>query len=192
MHDPLSRRELLRRGVWGTPLLAAATGLAACSGGCAGYAAYVRDEDAARLQFFTPKQFAIATAAADVLLPGPADGFPDHRELGIVRQLDAELSQWEPVRSADLPLLLSLLEHGTLLFGHSLSRMSRLDLEDRRVYLAGWGDSGLNVRRSGFIALKGLLAFYYFAHPATWPAIGYDGPWMDRFEIPAVDVGLPA
>ena len=188
--DRLTRRELIQRGALGTMLLSSA-GL--FTTGCAGYRNRIQPDDEDALRFFSVKEYAIALAAADAMLPGESDGFPDHRELKTVLKLDRELAQWDPVRSKDIPLLMGLLEHGTPLFGHSFRRFSRLPLESRRAYLAGWGESGILLRRSGFIALKGLFAFYYFSDERVWPDIGYDGTWFDRFSIPITPVeGLPA
>lgn len=195
MHPPqhplrLTRRELLQRGAAGTILLSSAGLL---STGCAGYRQRVQRDDEQALQFFSVKDYAVALAAADAVLPGEAEGYPDHRELKTVLKLDHELAQWDAVRSKDIPLLLSLVEHGTPLFGHSFRRFSRLPIESRRAYLAGWGDSGILLRRSGFVALKGLFAFYYFSDDRVWPHIGYDGTWFDQFPIPITPIeGLPA
>lgn len=182
---PYARRDFLKLGAIGV----LATGLPT---GCAGYQTYLKEGDKQRLKFLSVKDYAILLAAADVLLPATG-GFPPHRELGTVLAVDEELSKWENVRSKDVPVLLRLIEHGTLLFGFSLSRFTRLTPEDKAAYLGGWGESSLNAKRAGFVALKGLLGFYYFAHPQVWPHIGYDGPWQGRFEIPATEVpGLPA
>jgi hypothetical protein len=185
--EVFSRRQLVERGLFGGALLSAAVVLPS---GCAGYHSFVKAEERSELRFFSVKEFAVLLAAADALLPDdPA--FPNHRELGTALKLDHELAQWEPVRSQDVPILMSLLEHGTVLFAHSFSRMSRLSIESRRQYLAAWGASSMSVRRSGFLALKGLLSFYYYSDPLVWETIGYDGPWLGQFEIPIIDVGLP-
>lgn len=182
----LPRREFLKLGLVGSAA-------ALLPAGCAGYRDYVKVEEEQQLKFFSVKDFAILLAAADALLPSE-NGYPSHRELGTAHKLDEELAKWDPFRSKDVPVLLRLLEHGTFLFGYSLSRFTRLSVEERRDYLEnGWGESSWNLKRSGFLAVKGLLAFYYFSDPKVWPAIGYDGPWLGRFDIPILEVdGLPA
>lgn len=184
--SPLPRRQFLKLGLAGSAA-------ALLPSGCSGYREHVRPEEEKKLQFFSVKDFAILLAAADALLPngGP---YPSHRELGTVHKLDHELAQWDPFRSKDVPVLLRLVEHGTLIFGYSFTRFTKLFVEDRRDYLqTEWGESSWNLKRSGFLAIKGLLAFYYFSDPKVWPAIGYDGPWLGKFDIPALEVdGLPA
>jgi hypothetical protein len=185
----LTRRNFIERGLLGSGLLLLGGALPA---GCANYRQVVRETDAAQLQFFNVKEYAVMLAAADALLPDPGP-FPHHRDLGTVLKIDHELAQWDAVRSKDIPLLLQLFEHGPLLFGHGFSRFSNLGRKQQRRYLAGWGESAILLRRSGFMAFKGLVAFYYFSDPAVWPLIGYDGTWIDKFTIAPLEVeGLPA
>lgn len=160
--------------------------------GCASYTPYLREGDVAKLKFLSVKDFAILLAAADAFLPA-GKPYPSHRDLGTAMKVDTEFAQWEPVRSNEVPILLRLIEHGTILFGYSTTRFTKLPLLRQREYLSQWGESGIALRRTGFISLKGLLAFYYYSDPQVWDAIGYDGPWMGRIEIPIVPVdGLPA
>jgi long-chain-alcohol oxidase len=67
------------------------------------------------------------------------------------------------------------------LAGH-FARFDRLDLDGRVAVLRGWGDSRIQLRRSGFQALKRLVNVAYYSwpmadgsHPA-WRAAGYPGP----------------
>lgn len=182
----LDRRDFLKLGLAGSAA-------ALLPAGCSGYREYVKPEEETQLKFLSVKDYAILLAAADALLP-EGNGYPSHRALGTVAKIDAELAQWDPVRNKDIPVLLRLVEHGTLFFGYSFRRFTRLTVEERQAYLMdGWADSGFNLKRAGFLAMKGLLAFYYFSDPQVWPQIGYDGPWVDRFDIPATPVdGLPA
>ncbi len=185
----IERREFFRRGLCGSAALALA---ATAPAGCAGYENFAAADETAELAFFSVKEYAVMSAAADALLP-QGNGYPSHRELGIVRLLDREFAQWEPVRSKDIRLVLNLVEHGTLPFALTFSRFTRMDRKAQRDYLLSWGESGLNFRRAVFLALKGLLAFYYFADPRVWEQLGYDGPWLGRFDIPITPVdGLPA
>lgn len=62
------------------------------------------------------------------------------------------------------------------------ARFDRLDLDGRVAVLRGWGDSRIQLRRSGFQALKRLVNIAYYgwpmadgSHPA-WRAVGYPGP----------------
>jgi hypothetical protein len=183
---PYTRRDVLKLG------LAGSAAAALLPTGCTGYHGLLQDGEQKRLKFLSVKDYAILLHIADVLLPA-GGGYPSHRELGTVLQLDAELSAWEPVRSQEVPVLLRLVEHGTQIFGYSLHRFTRLPAERQREYLMGWGESALNAKRGGFVALKGLLGFYYFSNPKVWPVIGYDGPWQGRFDIPVTEIkGLPA
>lgn len=183
------RRVWLQKGLIGSSLLTAAAFLPVS---CASTPQPKDEPLAAHLAYLSPQAFEILSACGDALLPQNAP-YPSHRKVGTVRRIDTELAQWDEVRREQIPLLLRLIEFGTLPFGVSFRRLSSLQLAEKRRYLAKWGDSEVDLFRSGFIALKGLLAFYYFTDPQVWPAIGYDGPWLGRFDIPitAID-GLPA
>jgi len=85
-------------------------------------------------------------------------------------------------------MMLRVVEHGTHLFDLKRRRFTRLSVADQDAYLRGWMESSLGARRVIFRALKTLAALGYYAQPATWDAIGYDGPWLGRVEAASLHV----
>jgi hypothetical protein len=55
---------------------------------------------------------------------------------------------------------------------------------DREAALIDWGTSSIEFRRTVYGGLRRLLLFHAYMDPATWPAIGYPGPWLDRIPLP--------
>jgi long-chain-alcohol oxidase len=71
---------------------------------------------------------------------------------------------------------------GNLLTSGRLRSLQAMDLGAREAVLRGWADSGIQLRRAGFQALKRLVHVGYYAwptagqsHPA-WRHVGYPGP----------------
>jgi hypothetical protein len=174
----VSRRGFLQGVAGGTAAVAVASLLPA---GCApDYANRRGDGDA--LRTLTPKEYAVARAAAEALLVGvPVD--PDAVASGI----DAELALvGEPVRT-DMKTVLSLMEHGPLL-SFRRRRFSALSPDDRRKVLDDWATSRFNLRRAAFQALKGFVIFYAYIDDSTRPLTGFAGSWPERFALPVYDV----
>jgi len=48
------------------------------------------------------------------------------------------------------------------------------DEQDRA--LRAWQDSSIELRRTGFQAIRTIVIASYYASPKTWKAVGYDGP----------------
>lgn len=59
------------------------------------------------------------------------------------------------------------------------SRLSRLSLAERRELLIRASGTKDDTVRAVIANLSGMMRWYYFGHPATWNAIGYDGPFMN-------------
>lgn len=165
----LSRRQLLRSGLGGALLLAFG-GLLPSS--CARYSPTGR-----ALKFLTRKEFAVVTQAAIRIL-----GLPDETQDDIGGFIDDLLFDLPPTSQGQARLMLRVVEHGTHLFDLKRKRFTRLSRADQDAYLRGWMESSLGARRIVFRALKTLAALGYYGLAASWEAIGYDGPWLDRLE----------
>jgi hypothetical protein len=174
----VTRRGFLRTAAGGTAAVAAASMIPA---GCA------RDypqADAAgvSLQVLTPKQYAVARAAAEALVVGvPVP--PDTIAAGI----DAELAlAGDPVLS-DMRTVLTLMEHGTLL---SLRprRFTALSPAARRAVLDDWSRSRFNLRRAAYQALRGFVVYFAWVDDATRPLSGFPGPWPEYVDVAAYPV----
>lgn len=178
---PIDRRGFLRTTAGGTIAIAAAAVLPA---GCArSYPQAARDN--ADLKALTPKEYAVARAAAEALLVGvPLSATT------IAKRIDQELARvGEPIRT-DMKTVLSLTEHLTPLGGR-LQRFTALTPAQRLAYLRTWRDSHLQLRRAGYQALKGFVYYFAYIDDATRGITGFAGPWPERGTLPArpVDFG---
>ena len=158
-------------------------------GGLAIAAAAWLPEDAAayaapqrQLAALTPKEHAVARAAAEALLLGvPVD------PTWVADELDREVALiGEPILS-DMKTVLGLLEHLTILGGR-FRRFTALDPDARLDYLNGWATSRFNLRRAAFQGLRSLIHFIAWAEDETRPLTGYQGTWPERFDFPAYPV----
>jgi hypothetical protein len=80
--------------------------------------------------------------------------------------------------------MFALLEHGTLLGGR-LARFTRLSPEARLDVLLGLRDRG-GMLGQAFEGVRALCYLGWYQDDRAWPAIGYDGPLVDRPAPPAV------
>jgi hypothetical protein len=184
MPPPLDRRSFLRTTAGGTAAIAAASLLPA---GC------TRDypqasADGAELQSLTEKQYAVMRAAAEALLVGvPVE------PAAVARRVDRELAlAGDPMRT-DMKTVLGLIEHLTPL-GGNFRRFTALAPERRLAYLRGWARSRFELRRAAFQAVKGFVHYFAYIDDRTRPLTGFEGPFPERFAIPAypVDYGVIA
>lgn len=105
-------------------------------------------------------------ALFEVMLPDPAAAER------LADGVDAFLITEDPLLSADLRMALVALEHGGLV------RFSRLSPEGRTRRLKAWETSPVGVKRQIVQALRKVAMFTFYADPASWEAIGYEGPWV--------------
>ncbi len=176
------RRRFLARGIAGAALLA-------LGGGTWLATRKTRPVSAAEgpFQVFSPQEATVLLAIADRLLPG-RPGFPRPRQIGLPLKRDRVASMAAPATQADLRRLVRLFESalsGLLLDGQpQLFTAAPPSRQDRR--LEAWAESRLELRRTGYRALKRLVYASYYASPETWPAVGYPGPPI-RVETPRAD-----
>ncbi len=115
-------------------------------------------------------------ALVDALFP--ADGaLPSGESVGLARAFDEQLWAAPPASRADILAALMLLEYVPPIFG-GVGTFSKLSAAARaRVF-----DAMLRSKRDVFcrvaVGLKQILSLAYYAAPATWGVLGYDGPWV--------------
>ena len=175
----LNRRGFLRATAGGATAAALASLVPA---GCAEDYPQAGADDVA-LQALTPKEYAVARAAAEALLAGvPVE------PAAVAAAIDANLAAvGDPIR-ADMKTVLSLLEHLTLLGGR-MRRFTALDPEARLAYLGTWARSRFALRRAAFQAVHAFVYFFTYSQDATRPITGFEGPWPERgVPIPAYPV----
>lgn len=177
-HAQLDRRGFLRSSAGGLAAIAVASALPA---GCSrSYPQAATDGRA--LQALSPKEYAVARAAAEALLVDvpmrPAD---------VAGAIDDELATvGEPVRG-DMKSALGLIEHTTLLEGR-FRRFTALSPAQRRAVLDGWARSRFVLRRGAFQALRGFVYYFAFIRDESRSLTGFPGPWPERLTIPATPV----
>jgi hypothetical protein len=178
---PLDRRGFLKTATGGAAAITLASFLPA---GCArNYPQATQDN--ADLKALTPKEYAVARAAAEALLVGvPVSATT------VAKRIDQEIA-WvgEPIRT-DMKTVLSLTEHLTPLAGRA-RRFTALAPAERLAYLRNWRDSSFQLRRAVYQALKGFVYYFAYIDDATRSITRFPGPWPERVKIPAkpVDFG---
>jgi hypothetical protein len=179
--DPLSRRGFLRVSAGGSTAIALAALIPA---GCARTYPQAASDNA-DLKALTPKEYAVARAAAEALLVGvPLSATT------IAKRIDQEVA-WvgEPIRT-DMKTVLTLTEHLTPLGGR-VRRFTQLEPAQRLAYLRTWRDSRLQLRRAAYQALKGFVYYFAYIDDATRAITRFPGPWPERVKLPVrpVDFG---
>ncbi len=174
------RREFLKKGLLGALILAAGGGT---------FLATRRTRaipGLGPLQVLTPEEATVVLAVANRLVPERV-GFPRPLEVGLPRKVDALVAGLHPGAQKEIRRLLNLFESalaGALFEGQfrTFTASSPWEQDDR---LRGWAQSRVTLRRSGFRALKKLVAATYYSSPETWAAIGYPGPPLAPPPVPA-------
>ncbi len=176
--NELDRRSFLRATAGGTAAIAAASLLPA---GCArDYPA--AGADGVELAALTPKEYAVARAAAEAMLAGvPVE------PATVAQRIDHELAAvGDPIRT-DMKTVLGIIQHATPLGGH-LRRFTALTPASRLMYLNGWARSRFELRRAAFQALKGFVHYFAYMDDRTRPLTGFEGPWPERMALPVTPV----
>lgn len=103
--------------------------------------------------------------------------------------VDAALPFIRRLRPLDRLLLRGLLrgiQYGAPLFTGRPRRFTGLSAEQREAYLRGWTESRLELRRQAVASLKALIMIAHYGREEAWDAVGYEGPWLGRMEVPVL------
>ncbi len=168
--ETLGRRGFIARMLMGATLLAGA-----------GWLAWRRPDDLTGVvgpfAVLSPSEAALLLAIARRTLPG-APRFPSPEEVRLPERIDSFLAMSHAGVQRDVKRLLSLFD--SALLGLALDGSPRRfrdappATQDAR--LEAWSSSRVAFRRTGFRALRRLVASAYWSSPATWGALGYPGP----------------
>ena len=152
------RRQVLKKGLFGGFLLAAS------GAGWLGFRPHGN-----RLQ--------VLTALAKCWVPEHAV-FPSSRALQTAQACERVIALTDEATQTELTQLLSLFENAlpNFLFGLRPRPFTQLGLDEQQRVLAEWRDSRLSIRKTGYLALRGLVMAAYYGDAATWSAVGYPGP----------------
>ena len=170
----LSRRVFLRRSLHVAGALTLVPGL---SIGCA-------PGDVARapsdLRVLDPGEWALLGAVADTLIPHGGVFELGARDVDLATRIDAFLAGESVAFLRGLSAALLLVEWGSPLASGRVARFSRLGSDDRAACIEALCRSRIGLLREVYAGLKQLCFFTFYAIDATWPAVGYDGPWVGR------------
>ncbi|AYY57215.1 hypothetical protein KTE64_28945 [Burkholderia multivorans] len=119
----------------------------------------------------------VVHALAEASVPD-APGFPSVEQAEVVTRMDEEMFFVNDKISSDVKAGLYLLDMLPLAHGH-LSRLSRMSVSERRAFLSRASHTHDDTVRVVISNLSGMMRWYYYGHPSTWKAIGYDGPFMN-------------
>jgi hypothetical protein len=168
-----TRRSLIKKGIFGGAILAIGGGttfLLLRSG---------RDEAAPSegLLLLSEHEYSVIDAVAHRMI-GKAAGFPDVDEVRVAFRLDRLLARTDNTTQMEIRQLLNLFENAftSFIFGWRTKPFTALSGEEQDRVLLEWRNSRIDLRRTGFIALRTLVMAAYYADPRTWLAVGYSGP----------------
>jgi hypothetical protein len=169
----LSRRVFLRRSLHAAGLVAMLPGV---SMGCA--------PDASRapadLRVLDARTWAVLDAVADAYVPrgGPLE--LGARDVELARRIDGFLAGESPALQRGVGAALFVFEWIAPALAGRAARFSSLDEAGRTACVAALCQSRIGLLREVYAGLKELCVFSFYAVDATWPATGYDGPWIEK------------
>ena len=173
----LSRRVFLRRSLHAAGALALVPGL---SVGCA-------PADVARapadLRVLDPGEWALLEVVADTFIPSGGAFELGARDVDLAHRIDAHLAEESAEVQRGLASALRLVEWGSPLVCGRAARFSRLGPDERAACIDALCHSRIGLLRDVQAGLKQLCFFLFYAIDAVWPALGYDGPWVDRKQV---------
>jgi hypothetical protein len=135
--------------------------------------------------FFSRDEREILSQVVERMVATGAPDAPAAAETRAVEVIDRICARLDPEASGVLPTLLRLVEWGPLLFDFTFTRFSRMSDAEKDASLRAWMTSRLELRRRAFYALRNLSHLGYYSQQATWPLIGYLGPFVLPEEPPA-------
>jgi hypothetical protein len=164
----LQRRDFLRFAAAG----AAATGLVGTAH--AGLPAGVK--------FMSESEAAVFMRLAQVVLPVAGSPLVPWTSDGLLQTLDAALlAGMEPHILAGLKGGVKYFDEGPM--PTYKKRFAELSDIQATQFCDAWGDSAEPPQRGLAMGLKKLVQLSYWANPATWAPLGYDGPMTQRLGI---------
>jgi hypothetical protein len=135
------------------------------------------------LRVFTAGEFEVLSAVADTLVPR-GGAFPvGATDVGLAARIDRFLAAQDPAVVKGLRGALTILEYGGGLLAGRVGRFSRMDAGARTAVLRALPHR-FETARQIYAGLKQLCLFLFYCTDESWPAIGYDGPWVGR-KVPA-------
>ncbi len=167
-----SRRSFLRKGIFGGLVLAVGG-----AGFLASRRSRVLDLPAQGLLVLDLTEYAVLMSVAARVLP-EGEGFRSVSEVAAGVNADRILALADPTAAKELKQLLRLFENALagFIFDRRIRPFTTLSISEQDQVLRDWQSSRLQIRRTGFQALRTLVIASYFSSPLTWPTVQYPGP----------------
>lgn len=152
---------------------------AACAAGWAGGAHAALP---ANVKFMNEAEAGVFTRLAQVTLPVAGSPLTPWTADGLLQTLDAALlATMEPHILAGLKGGVAYFDEGPM--ARYQKRFTALSDAEAVQFCDAWGDSDQPPQRGLAMGLKKLVQLSYWANPATWAPLGYDGPLTQRLGI---------
>ncbi len=125
----------------------------------------------------SPREYSVVLSLASRMVP-TSDGFPTVEAMRVGFNADRILTKVDDTALKEMKQLLNLFENAlpNLLFGMRLAPFTQMPAAEQDAVIAEWLKSRLEIRRTGYSALRGLVLAAYFVKSETWAAVGYPGP----------------
>ena len=94
----------------------------------------------------------------------------------IPTRVDAYVATLPKATQREVRALLGLVEQGPLVLAGMMRRFTRMDDEARARYMERFAKK-TGLLGVAFRGMRDLVMLAAYQHPATWPDIGYEGPW---------------
>ncbi len=123
------------------------------------------------------REYAVIHAIATRLIPA-REGFASVDQVRVAFNADRVLQRADLGAQKELKQLIGLFENAlaNLLFGGRTRPFTQLAPAEQDAVLLEWQSSRLEIRRTGFQALRALVMASYYGSPLSWAAVGYPGP----------------
>lgn len=185
----LSRRRLLKTG-----LLVSAAGVAVLGGTFAFLARSPKDGQPkpAALKALSDREYHLFVAVCAASLPaeGNAEGLLPWTQLPLLANIDHLIAGVPAHARGDVGTAFSLLDYSTVL-SHG-KRFADLPVADARAVLTDWNQGG-DIKRAVSNLMRKLAYVGYWREGATWSAIEFDGPVMQKWGLTKLgNAPLPA
>ena len=168
-----TRRALLARSLAALGAAAALPGIApACTASAPAPAG---------LRVLAPGEWQVLAAVADTVIPRGGAFALGAADVDLAARIDAFLAAQSAELAGGVRGALLLVEYAAPLLEGRLARFSQLGAE-ARADVFGALPRRFGLARRVYGGLRGLCLFAFYTLPESWPALGYDGPWVARRE----------
>lgn len=167
----ITRRSVLKRGLFGGALLAVGGATALAFRGTK--PSPLPPEG---LKVFDQIEYSVMDAFSRRVVR-PTRG-PSVEEIRVAFNADRVLVRASPDVQRELKQLLKLFENALVgfLFAGQVRPFTQLSPEAQDRVIHDWAHSRLEIRRTGYQALRTIALASYYGTDATWPAASYPGP----------------